>query len=298
MRCGRVANSEQPTDDAQCPLTTLEVVDSLVVLHAAARRQAAWSTRAGPLSWLFSVPLPSCGWSPRGEARARRLRSGMDDSRTAHRSLDRYLAVLLVGGALLLGVAAAFHPTLPPGAAGQMQVMAATPQWRMIHLAMLVGSGLTIVGIWLRVDIDGSGRVWLLRGALATIAAGIALNATNVAFMAGRGAALAMHSAGQDSAAVRLFAASHSSSLEAAGIGNLAVAFGCAVLGWIEWHDPTRPRWTAALAWLAAFGGVLGVALFDPASRGAVAGVALFVVWSFATGVLVLLGPRIRHLHR
>jgi len=115
-----------------------------------------------------------------------------------------------------------------------------------------------------------------------------------VAFMAGRGPAMATRMASSDSAAVQVFAASHAASLTAAGIGNLLVALGCAALGWIEWRDPTRPRWFAGLAWLAAVGGVLGVLFFDPASRAAVAGVALFIVWSVATGGLVLLSSRQR----
>ena len=220
------------------------------------------------------------------------LRSGIDHVEIGHRSSDRYLAIVLVAGSLLLGVAAAFHPTLPPDAAGQMHVMAATSHWRMIHVAMLAGSALTIAGMRLRIDIDGSGRVSMLRAALAIIAVGIALNAVNVAFMAGPGAAMALQTHGLDPAGAQAFAGRHSSSLLAAGIGNLIVAAGCALLGWIEWRDPTRPRWIAVLAYVAAIGGVLGVVLFDPASRGAVAGVALFVVWSFATGVLVLIGPR------
>jgi hypothetical protein len=204
------------------------------------------------------------------------------------RVLDRYLAVLLLAGALLLGTAAAFHPTLPPDAAGQMQVMAGTSHWRIIHIAMLAGSGLTIAGIWLRVDIDGSGQRVLLRAALATIAVGIVLNAANVGFMAGPGAAMATPLASRDTARVGAFAADHAASLAAAGWGNLMVALGCAALGWIEWRDPTRPRWTAGLAWLATVGGIVGVLLFDPASREAVAGVALFVVWSAATGAMAI----------
>ncbi len=218
----------------------------------------------------------------------RLLRSGMAHPVAPDGALDRYLAVLLLAGAVLLGTAAAFHPTLPPDAAGQMQVMAGTSHWRAIHVAMLMGSGLTIAGIWLRVDIDGSGRRVLLRAALATIAVGIALNAANVGFMAGPGAAMATPHASQDAGTVGAFAAHHAASLAAAGWGNVIVALGCAVLGWIEWRDPTRPRWMAGVAWLAAVGGIVGVLLFDPASREAVAGVALFVVWSAATGWLVL----------
>jgi hypothetical protein len=212
----------------------------------------------------------------------------MDRQSVGRPLVDRYLAILLVAGGFLLCIAAAFHPTLPSDAPGQMQVMAATPHWRMIHLAFLAGSGLTIAGLPLRVDIDASGRLTLLRVTLAIIAVGIALNAVNVAFMAGPGAAMAMQSRGPDPAAAEAFAGRHTSSLLAAEIGNLMVAGGCAMLGWIEWRDPPRPRWMAVLAWFAAVGGVLGVALFDPASRGAVAAVALFVVWSFATGALYL----------
>jgi hypothetical protein len=163
---------------------------------------------------------------------------------------------------------------------------------------MIVGSALLVTGIWLRVAIDHSGQQLQLLLALAVIAAGVLLNAMNIAFMAGHGTMDAAQFAQDDPGVVGQFTSSHAASLMAAGAGNLAVAAGCVLLGWVEWRDPSRPRWLAALAWLASVAGVLGVAFFDPASRAAVAAVAVLTVWAVATGALDLLGPPSAHARR
>jgi hypothetical protein len=214
----------------------------------------------------------------------------MKEARSSASPLDRFLAVCLVVGGLLLATAAAFHPVLPPAAADQLEVMGGTRHWRTIHLAMLAGSALLVTGIWLRVAIDHSGRRPLLCVALTAIATGVVLNALNIAFMAGPGAESAARFAEGDAGIVGPFTLSHAFSLTAAGAGNLAVAAGCALLGWVEWQDPSRPRWLAGAAWLAAVSGVLGVLLFDPASRGAVAAVAVLTAWAVVTGGRELFG--------
>jgi hypothetical protein len=227
----------------------------------------------------------------RGAISNRHYIAAMQQSATGSSLLDRCLAGFLVAGGLLLAAAAALHPVLPPDAASQLQVMAATPHWRAIHLTMIVGSALLVTGIWLRVAIDHAGQQLQLLLALAIIAAGVLLNAMNIAFMAGHGAMDAARFATGDPGVAAQFTSTHVASLRAAGAGNLAVAAGCALLGWVEWRDPSRPRWLAALAWLASVAGVLGVVFFDPASRAAVAAVAVLTVWAMATGALELLGP-------
>jgi hypothetical protein len=203
-------------------------------------------------------------------------------------ALVRTLAILLLTGTVLLGIGAVMHPMLPSDPEAQLGVMAATPYWRAIHVLMIAGSGLIIGGMWLRLYIDRSGLVTLLVVALAIVALGLAFNASSVEFMAHGGTADAARFAAGDISVVPEFASRHTRALGAARLGNALVVLGCVLLGWVEWRDPDRPIWTAGLAWLATFGGIIGVVAFDPGSRGALAGVALMAVWAAATALLVL----------
>lgn len=198
------------------------------------------------------------------------------------------LAVLLLVGTALVGAGAAMHPVLSGRATDDLRLMAATPLWRTLHLVMLAGSGLTIVGIWVRlIDEPASGGLAAL-AALAVIALGLAINALNIAYMAGAGTHLAaMYRAG-DAAAGPLFEATHPIGLMAARFGNFVVALGALALGFAERQDASRPRWLAWLAWLAAAGGFVGVFFFDEASRLALAAVALLSGWQVATAVRAL----------
>jgi len=182
-------------------------------------------------------------------------------------------------------------------------MIASMTSWRPIHLMMLAGSGLVIVGIWVRL-IDtpstqgGTNRGPLLQtaavaaiAALAVIALGLAINALNIAYMAGSGTHLAaMYQAGSSEAAP-LFEATHPIGLMAARFGNFLVALGALALGFVEWQDVSRPRWIPWLAWLAAAGGFVGVFFFDEASRVALAAVALLSGWEIATAVRALRKP-------
>jgi uncharacterized membrane protein YhaH (DUF805 family) len=78
----------------------------------------------------------------------------------------------------------------------------------------------------------------------------------------------------------------------AARFGNLIVALGALALGSAEWQDAARPRWLAALAWVAAAGGLVGVVFFDEASRLTLAAIALLSGWQVATAVRALRGAR------
>jgi hypothetical protein len=179
---------------------------------------------------------------------------------------------------------------LDGNAAAQLQTISATAYWRPLHLAMLAGSGLVIAGIWVRLVTD-RGRGAPLVAALAVITVGIAINALNIAFMAGSGTHMAALFASGQTAMASVFDATHPIGLMAARFGNFVVALGALALGVVESRDPTRPRWLAWLAWLAAAGGFIGVFFFDEASRLALAAVALLSAWEVATGVRALLAP-------
>jgi hypothetical protein len=203
--------------------------------------------------------------------------------------LVRLLAVVLILGTALLGVGAVLHPMLAGDAAAQLRTIAATPYWRALHLAMLAGSGCVIAGIWVRLVTDRATSSPLV-AALAVVTVGVAVNALNIAFMAGSGTHMAsLFASGRDEMQ-SVFEATHPIGLMAARFGNFIVALGAVALGWIEWRDTTRPRWIAWLAWLAAAGGFVGVLFFDEASRFALAAVALLSGWELATAALALTG--------
>ena len=202
--------------------------------------------------------------------------------------LSTLLAVLLLLGSALLGVGAVLHPVLTGRAADDLRLMAATPGWRTIHLLMLAGSGLVIVGIWVRATDIPMASSLASFAALTVIALGLAINALNIAYMAGSGTHLAaMYQAGNSDVGT-LFEVTHPIGIMAARFGNFIVALGALALGWVEWQDTSRPRWFAWLAWLAAAGGFIGVLFFDEASRVALAAVALLSGWEIATALRTL----------
>jgi hypothetical protein len=179
------------------------------------------------------------------------------------------------------------HPMLSGDAAAQLGTISETPHWRALHLAMLAGSGLVIAGVWVRLVTDGATSPALV-AALALITVGVAINALDVAFMAGSGTHMAALFASGQTEMQSVFEGTHPIGLMAARFGNFIVALGALVLGAIESRDATRPQWLAWLAWLAAAGGLVGVFFFDEASRLALAAVALLSGWEVATAVRAL----------
>jgi hypothetical protein len=207
------------------------------------------------------------------------------DSRTTPAA---WLAGTLLVGTGLLGAGALLHPMLPSDVAGQLAVIAGTIHWRAIHVVMLAGSVLVIIGLWGLVPSHDPRWRSALRVIFGVIVVGVALNATNIAFMAAIGTADAARYGPGHAGAGAAFAAGHMVSLMRARAGNALVALACAALAAVEWRDARQPRWMAVLAALAAVGGGIGVVAFDPASRGAVAAVALFSLWAAVCAIDVL----------
>jgi len=212
-------------------------------------------------------------------------------------TLTRLLAVALLLGTALVGLGGVVHPMLAGDAASQLRLIAETPQWRTIHLAMLAGTGLVIAGVWVRLLLDRAATPAPLVGALAVIVLGLAVNALNIAFMTGAGWHMATQFQRGDAAMAPLFDATHPIGLMAARFGNFIVALGALALGWVEWQDAGGSRLRAALAWIAAAGGIVGVLFFHEASRVVLAAVALLSGWQVVVGILGLraepaAGPR------
>lgn len=204
--------------------------------------------------------------------------------------LARLLAITLLLGTALLGAGAAFHPMLFGDAADQLRTIASTPYWNAVHLTLLAGSGLVVAGVWVRIVTDRAASSALV-AVLATITIGIALNALDIAFMAGSGTRMAAYFASGQVEMAKLYDVTHPSVLLAARFGNFIIAVGAVALGLIERCDPSRPRWMAWLAWIAAAGGFVGVFFFEDPSRLVFAAVALLSAWEVATAVLSLRQP-------
>ncbi len=214
--------------------------------------------------------------------------------------LERALAVVLLVGTALLGVGAVFHPMLVGDAASQLRIIAATPYWRSLHMAMLAGSALVATGVWVRL-IDRRSTVDLrapagggLIAALALVTVGVCLQALNIAYMAGSGTQMAelfMEGRTEMSA---VFEATHPIGQMIGRFGNLVIALGALGLGWVEWQDASRPRWLAWLAWFAGAVGLICAVFFSEASPLVVAAVGLLSLWQVGTAARVLFARGIK----
>ena len=195
------------------------------------------------------------------------------------------LAVALLVGTALHGLGAILHPMLAGDGATQLRTIADMAHWRELHLAMLAGSGLIVAGVWVRLIDDRAFVRAPLVSALTLISMGVALNALNIAYMAGSGWHMATQFAAGDASMTPLFDATHPIGLMFARFGNFIIALGAGVLGWAEWHDAEPRRLDAVLAWVAAAGGLVGAVFFAESSRIALAAVALLSGWQVVTAV-------------
>ena len=208
------------------------------------------------------------------------------DARPALATLTRVLAAGLLIGTLLLAVGGAMHPMLNGDASAQLRTIGGTVRWREIHLIMLAGSVLVLGGVWVRLfRARGDVRLMLV-ASLALISLGIAINALDIAYMAGAGWRMAARFQGGDASMVTLYDVTHPIGRVAARLGNAIVVLGALALGWAETADAeSGGRWAAGLAWLAAAGGAVGVLFFDEGSPFVLAAVTLLCGWQVLTGL-------------
>ena len=202
--------------------------------------------------------------------------------------MTAFLALALLAGTALHGVGALLHPVLAGDGATQLRTIVDTPHWRPIHLAMLGGSVLILAGVWVRLVNDRTFVRSSLVAALTLISIGVAINALNIAYMAGAGWHMARGFAAGDVRMVALFDATHPIGLMAARFGNLIIALGAIVLGWGEWHDTEPRHLDAVLAWIAGIGGLVGAIFFAESSRLVLAAIALLSGWQITTAIRAL----------
>ena len=195
--------------------------------------------------------------------------------------LTRSLSIALLVGTVLLGVGAAFHPILPHDPSAQLRMIAETWYFRPVHLAMLAGSALIILGIWTRALIGPASPPLL--GALALVSLGLCFNAIDIAFMASAGNQLASLAQAGNAELGTLFDSLHRVGLMTARFGNFLIALGAIVLSWVERRE--NMRWPSRLAWIAGFVGLFCAICFQEASLLILAAVTLMPGWQVATAV-------------
>lgn len=209
-------------------------------------------------------------------------------------TLTRSLAIALLVGTVLLGGGAAMHPILSGGGSMELGMIGGMPIWRTMHLCMLAGTGLIMIGIWVRhVGVTpGNPTHAAVTAALVVITVGMALDSINTTFMAGPAWRMASALSAGDASVARQFELLHPIGLMSARFGNYLVALGAVVLGAAEWLTAGRPRWLAVLAWIAAAGGLAGVIFFDEASPEMLGAVALMCGWQVGAAIVALKASR------
>jgi hypothetical protein len=209
-------------------------------------------------------------------------------------TLTRALALALLIGTLMLAGGAAMHPILSGSGSMELGMIGGMPIWRTMHLVMLGGTGLIVAGIWVRLvgaPANAATNVAVV-AALTIITVGIALDSLNTTFMAGPAWRMAKEFTAGDTTITRQFEIMHPVGLMAARFGNYLIALGALILGAAEWMSVGRPRWLAALAWIAAAGGLVGVIFFDEARPEMLGAVSLLCGWQVGAAIVALRSPR------
>lgn len=197
--------------------------------------------------------------------------------------LTRSLSIALLIGTALLGVGALLHPILPHDPSAQLRMIAETWYFRPIHLAMLAGTALIILGIWTRALIRAPSPPLL--AALALVSLGLCFNAIDIAFMASAGTQLASLAQAGRAEMGTLFDSLHRVGLMTARFGNFLVALGAILLSWVERQDAPSTPWPSRLASIAGYVGLFCAISFQEASLLILAAVTLLPGWQVATAV-------------
>lgn len=208
-------------------------------------------------------------------------------------ALTRPLAIALLLGTLFLAGGAAMHPILHGDGSMELGMIGSMRIWRTMHLCMLGGTGLIMVGIWVRLigAPSNSQTSGIVIASLTIITVGIALDSLNTTFMAGPAWRMAAALAAGDTTVTHQFELMHPVGLMSARFGNYLIALGALLLGAAEWMTAGRPRWLAVLAWIAAAGGLIGVIFFDEATPEMLGAVSLLCGWQVGAAIVALTKP-------
>ncbi len=209
-------------------------------------------------------------------------------------SRPSFYGLALLAGTLLLAAAGLWHPVLEGDGAAQLGRIAATPAWRTIHLALLLGIALVVAGLSGVAGRHAAGPgEQPARASLVLAVLGYVALALNVAFMTGAGTALAAAYARSDTGltatqAVFVFDMLHPFGLVVQRFGAVVVGLSTYALGWAVVTGGVFPRWLGWVGVVAGGLGVLGALAWNENARQVLAGVALATVWQAALAVLML----------
>ena len=203
-------------------------------------------------------------------------------------------AVSLLAGALVVGVAGVRHPLLQGDGAAQLAVIVATPAWRAIHLALVLGQVLLVAGVTgIALRYAATAGAATARAGALLFAFGAGLAVIQVLFMAGAGTALAeayaRGAAGiATTQAIFLYDMLHPFAQLSGRAGQLAIGLGVAVLGQGLVAGGLAPRGLGFAGLAAGAGCVAWTLAVSETHPRAMAGLGLIVLWALVAGVAAL----------
>jgi hypothetical protein len=201
--------------------------------------------------------------------------------------MTRLLSVLLLAGSLLLIVCSALHPILPLTGEGDLAMIAAMGNWRLIHLGLLYGTGLIIAGIWARWTAAEPEERSGLGVAFVVLGIGEALNGVNIGFMAGAGTEFArLFSQGVD--VLQVYQAAHLAAVMSGKLAGFLVSVAAGIVALTTGKTAGEPRWLVGIAWLACVAGLAGNLLARPGHPLMLTSVGLMSLWQAVTALRLL----------
>jgi hypothetical protein len=205
-----------------------------------------------------------------------------------------FYGLCLLIGTLLFGVAGALHPLLSGDGAAQLERVAATRAWRLIHWSLLFGLAFMyagLIGVSLRHnDTAGSApsRAGIRLGAFA-----FSVWSINILFMVGAGYQLAHAYTTSDTGltgthAVFVYDMLHPMGLAAERLATFLLGLVAYTFGWAIRNGAVWPKWLAWLAWFVAVA-CAGVALvFSEFLPYMFFAQGTFVIWLLLTAIIML----------
>lgn len=201
--------------------------------------------------------------------------------------MPRFLALLLLlGTALLLG-AGAMHPILPLTGPGDLALIGSMAHWRVVHLALLYGTGLCVAGIWARWLTANALERPSLAAAFMLFAIGMTLNGINIAFMTGAGTHFATLYA-QGLPIAETYQALHLFAVNTGRLGGFMVSLAAGIIALSTRSGGQDPTLLIAVAGAAAVGGLLGNLLAPAGHPLMLASVGIMGGWQAVTAIRIL----------